>query len=186
MGIKMNITIRKYEKKDYEDAKKICLGTGAGPLGQFPDFTVTTFLDYYVEIEPENCFLATNEQGVVVGYVLCSENTKEWAEKFKNEFVSRIAIPPLKEVAIGTSMTLLPFADDYQAHLHIDLLEEAQGKGVGRKLMETLYEHLRKKNVKGIILNVAVDNTGAQEFYKKLGYSVLQTNENEIVMGIKL
>lgn len=78
------------------------------------------------------------------------------------------------------------FKEQYPAHLHIDLLPECQGKGLGRQLIEKLKEYLRKDNACGLMLDVAADNTGGIAFYKKCGFDVIRENKNESLMGIKL
>ena len=42
-----------------------------------------------------------------------------------------------------------PYAEDYPAHLHIDLLPEVQGQGWGRLLIATLVDALRERGVAG-------------------------------------
>ena len=59
---------------------------------------------------------------------------------------------------------------DYPAHLHIDLLERARGQGLGRLLIERLLADLRARGVRGVHLDVAVDNTNAAAFYRHLGF----------------
>ncbi|HKW74549.1 MAG TPA: N-acetyltransferase [Terriglobales bacterium] len=57
----------------------------------------------------------------------------------------------------------------------IDVLPEAQGTGVGDKLLTTAEEKLRESGCDYVSLEVAVDNSRALRFYKKHGYSVLKT-----------
>ena len=42
-----------------------------------------------------------------------------------------------------------PFGDEYPAHLHIDLLPETQGQGLGRRLIETLVDALQERACPG-------------------------------------
>lgn len=60
-----------------------------------------------------------------------------------------------------------PYAEDYPAHLHIDLLPECQHQGIGSRLIKTLADHLRRQRIKGLMLNVANDNKNALRFYEK-------------------
>ena len=49
----------------------------------------------------------------------------------------------------GGSPVAEPYAAEYPAHLHIDLLPELQGQGWGRRLIDTLVAALRERGVRG-------------------------------------
>jgi GNAT superfamily N-acetyltransferase len=59
--------------------------------------------------------------------------------------------------------------EKYPAHLHINCHPESRGKGVGRKLIETYVEDLKKNNVPGlhIITGEDADNI---KFYEKTNF----------------
>ncbi|MET0353639.1 MAG: GNAT family N-acetyltransferase, partial [Plantibacter flavus] len=59
----------------------------------------------------------------------------------------------------------------YPAHLHIDLLPETQGMGVGRRLIDAFCGLLAERGVPGVHLGVGVSNTGAQQFYQRTGFT---------------
>jgi ribosomal protein S18 acetylase RimI-like enzyme len=61
----------------------------------------------------------------------------------------------------------------YPAHLHIDLLPELQGRGIGRRLIDTVLDRLREASVPGVQLGVDPRNTSAQAFYTRLGFAPL-------------
>lgn len=58
---------------------------------------------------------------------------------------------------------------------------EERGNGVGRKLMETLFESLKKKSIKTVRLSVNVEQKAAVSLYKRLGFQIVE--EKEAVMG---
>jgi ribosomal protein S18 acetylase RimI-like enzyme len=62
----------------------------------------------------------------------------------------------------------------YPAHGHIDLLEEARGRGIGTRGMRHLMGKLREAGAGGMHLQVSPVNRGAQKFYKTLGFEVLR------------
>ena len=82
------MAIRPYEAKDKENVQFICLNSD-GP-DEFSEigrhFLLTTYCDYYTEQEPENCFVATDENDNAVGYILCAENF----DKFKKREAKRL------------------------------------------------------------------------------------------------
>ena len=52
----------------------------------------------------------------------------------------------------------------------IDVDSSMRRRGVGHGLMQTLEEQLRARGAGAILLEVAVDNLGAQEFYARHGF----------------
>ena len=60
---------------------------------------------------------------------------------------------------------------EYPAHLHIDLLPRLQGRGVGRRLVDTLLDALRRRGVPGVHLGVDAANTRAIGFYEHVGFA---------------
>ncbi|GAA1735763.1 hypothetical protein GCM10009809_33690 [Isoptericola hypogeus] len=66
--------------------------------------------------------------------------------------------------------------DRYPAHLHIDLLPEAQGQGLGRALLDTLRAALAGRGVPGVHLGMDPNNTGARAFYDRYGFHELPSH----------
>ena len=61
----------------------------------------------------------------------------------------------------------------YPSHLHIDLLERAQGRGYGRRMIEQVMDTLRRRGSPGAHLGVSMMNTPAFGFYERLGFKEL-------------
>ncbi|MEU2201101.1 GNAT family N-acetyltransferase [Isoptericola sp. NPDC019482] len=66
--------------------------------------------------------------------------------------------------------------DRYPAHLHIDLLPENQGRGLGRQLMDTLRATLAERGAPGVHLGMDPDNTRARAFYDRYGFQELPSH----------
>ena len=66
--------------------------------------------------------------------------------------------------------------EEYPCHIHIDILPEYQGKGLGRLLMQKLVEKLRAEGVEGIHLMKAGDTEGSERFYEKVGFARWQVD----------
>jgi len=63
-----------------------------------------------------------------------------------------------------------------QGHvITIDVLPEARRSGLGSQLMTAAEERLRALGCSTVFLEAAVDNAAALAFYKRHGYSVVQT-----------
>lgn len=184
-----NMAIRPYKEKDKKNVQFICLNSD-GPdnfseIGR--KFLLTTYCDYYTEQEPENCFVATDENDNAVGYILCSENFDSFNKIFMSEYSSRLAHSEY-HCNEAKKSTVVPgkHKDCYPAHLHIDLLPDYHRKGLGTILMDTLCTHLKSKGVTGIMLTVWAQNTSACRFYEKYGFSVIDQSTSEIAYGLKL
>ncbi|MEL7975018.1 GNAT family N-acetyltransferase [Isoptericola sp. F-RaC21] len=75
--------------------------------------------------------------------------------------------------------------DRYPAHLHIDLLPENQGRGLGRALMDTLRAALAERGVPGVHLGMDPGNTRARAFYDRYGFHELPSHSPGVpLLGI--
>ena len=184
------ISIRKYRQEDKPAARKILVETSRLPIDTKRDVKYLELLynDYYTEVEPENCFVAVDENDEAVGYIICSENYKKFIKIFKNFY-----LPEIKELgfnyyfrALMDIYSMIIYERKYPAHLHIDVLSVCQGQGTGTKLMDALKEELRSKGIKGLMLSCAADNDGAIRFYKRNGFKVLAVISGGCMMGFEL
>lgn len=182
-------TIRTYQLKDREQVKKICLNTGADMPSKgeaFDDAMLQSFCYYYIEQEPENCFVAADERDDAVGYVICAADFDTWEQRFNELYLSVTANDIAKIIGRTTIDILRPFSKEYPAHLHIDISPDYQKKGLGKKLIDALIEHLKSRGVRGLLLNVSADNESGIGFYKKYGFTELKRGDVEVVMCIRV
>ncbi len=179
--------IRPYEEKDRDAVRYICLNSDgpcdADESGQH--FLLTTYCDYYIEREGHNCFVFADENDNAVGYILCAEDFSSFREVFFSDFKTRIDPTHTDEHAWAAASISLHerFSETYPAHLHIDLLPDYQGKGIGTQLMNTLLTHLCAKKCRGVTLTVWKHNEGGIRFYEKYGFDRIGENENNIAFG---
>ncbi len=171
--------IRKYNAKDRENLKKICIETSGLPTETDKDinFLFLMYNDYYAEIEPENVFVAVDDNDEAFGYILCSENFDRYLSVFKKAYLPRIRALGFKYyfMALGEINVHRLFAKKHKAHLHIDILSAGQGKGTGTALMNELKSHLKSKGIHSLMLSCGMGNKKAISFYKKNGF-VLHKN----------
>lgn len=182
--------IRKYQAKDKPAARKILVETSRLPIDTEKDikFLELLYNDYYTEVEPEHCFVATNENDEAVGYIICAADYK----KFRRLFM-KFYLPEIKNLGvkyyIQAFMDIMGhalYARKYPAHLHINVLNVCQGKGTGTKLMDALKAELKQQGVKGLMLSCAADNDGAIRFYKRNGFKVLSVMGGGCIMAVEL
>lgn len=179
--------VRPYRQSDHDQVQRICTDLAEDPMfqsEQMKQLLLTAFCNYYIEQEPQNCFVGADED-TVAGYILCTENSRAWAEAFPKLYVPDWDSSPVRVFYEGIMASPLKYADRYPAHLHIDLLPQYQRQGLGTRLMDTLIEHLKGKGVSGLMLGVAKNNEKGQNFYRKYGFEVIGEGNVEIVMGIR-
>lgn len=191
--------IRPYEPRDRADVIDICIRTGdngqdATGLHSSDELLADIYALPYVDHEPELAFVV-DDGDRAVGYVLGAADTRAFAEWFSAEWWPTVAgkysSNGVLERAIIVSAEnpermLIAAVDDYPAHLHIDLLPEAQGQGLGRQLIEMLAATLRERGIPGLHLVVGAGNANAQAFYRRVGFTELASDAGGVMMGIKL
>lgn len=195
--------VRKYQEQDRPDLYHVCLATGdsgadAVHLYNQKEMLGEIYVGPYLTFQPELSF--TLIQDGVAGYALAALDTssfettlsKEWWPLILEKYSSRspenfndrekylysyIQNPPLRPKK---------FVNQYPSHLHIDLLEKAQGRGIGKAMMLLVLETLREQGSKGVHLGMGAKNSRAFTFYTKLGFTLLDKNDQEWTMGLKL
>lgn len=182
-------TIRPYQPKDRDNVRNCCLLNAGNPQTEKQQkFILTTYCDYYIECEPENCFVAVNENDEAVGYITCAENFTRFEQRVKKEYLPRARKLGLDKW-IGLRLSYGPqkkYAGQYPAHLHIDILDAYQRKGLGSKLVDALTAHLKGNGVPGLMLTVGRRNEKGINFYEKYGFHVIKDSSGGVAMGIKL
>jgi ribosomal protein S18 acetylase RimI-like enzyme len=193
--------IRPYHPSDLPMLYRICLLTGdsgedATKLYQDPDVLGHLYAAPYAVLEPELCFILTH-LGKPCGYVLGTKNSVAFSERCEREWFpilrERYSYPTendLSKDATHIRYIHWGYRDranaDYPAHLHIDLLPIAQGKGWGRKMMTVFLEKLRELNVPGVELGVSKQNIRAIRFYEVVGFTRLEETERSYDYGLIL
>ncbi len=181
----MDIVINNATLQDIPSLEEICLLTSdSGKDGRhlYSDHRLVSkiYLTPYVLFDPSSCFVARLD-GKPVGYIVsCTDSEAfyrylngEYLPSIRAEFKCAVTESDRNIVSMIQNGVEYETYPAYPAHLHIDILPEGQHMGLGRKLMETLWNDLKRKGVKGIYLGVGGENTSAQAFYARMGYSVL-------------
>jgi ribosomal protein S18 acetylase RimI-like enzyme len=195
--------IRPVEPADLEALYEVALRTGdagedATPLFDDPRLLGEVYVGPYVMLAAGIGSTVLDDAGKPAGYVLAAIDTREFELEAEERWW-----PPLREryplpsddpsTADGEMIDLIHHPEiaadyvvvEYPAHLHIDLLPHVQGKGVGRMLIDRLFEDLRSRGVPGVHLGADPRNKRAIGFYEYLGFTHLG-DENDVVMGIRL
>lgn len=181
------IIIRKYEKKDKENLRKICIETSKLPTEtkKQRDFLTVMYNDYYTENEPDNILVAVDENDEAVGYILCAENFYVFYDVMKKFYLPEIKKMGLNYYisAMGELLIHKAFSKKYPAHLHIDILDVCQGQGVGTRLMNELKAHLKAKKINNVMLSCGMSNKGAIKFYLKNDFDIIKNVLGSAIMA---
>jgi ribosomal protein S18 acetylase RimI-like enzyme len=198
----MGFKIRPYHSSDFVSLYRICLKTGdsgkdASNIYTDQDLLGHIYVGPYAVFEPELCFVVSKSDKPY-GYILGTRDTQKFYEKCEKEWfpLIRNQYQLSDDEDKSVEATLIrrlhqkfeaePGLEKYPAHLHIDILPQGQGFGLGWKLMKTFMDKLRELKVKGLHLGVGKKNQNAIKFYKHIGFQVFKEYENHLILILDL
>lgn len=181
--------VRPYQPTDAEAVAQICVRTanaGQDATGIYRDAGILPdlFALPYAELEPELAFVLDDGAGQAVGYVVGTADTLRFADRFRQEWLPRVARrhdpdPGREPQGPDEVMAWLlhhperldvPGLEAYPAHMHIDLLPSHQRQGHGGRLLNALLSQLRAQSVPGMHLGMLTTNKPARAFYDRHGF----------------
>ena len=198
-----DFSIRSYKSADTSAAYEICLKTGnsgqdATHLFSDPLVLGHIYVGPYMEFEPQSVFILEDDQGPC-GYIMGVLDSQTYYQWMHSEWLPKIRVNYKKptgnpdtwdETAKITDLLFHPVSQrllpDYPAHLHIDLLSRAQGKGQGKLLMDRFIDYLKYNKIPGLHLELSSNNDRAFNFYRKYGIEELDRDNESIIMGYHL
>jgi GNAT superfamily N-acetyltransferase len=139
---------------------------------------------YYTDGEPESLSVATID-GTVVGYLAGCVDTAAMrptvdellatairkhrllVRRGTAGFLARAIVDGLRDRGRATGEFIDP---RWPAHLHIDLLQEARGIGLGAALMQRWLDRLRELGSPGCHLATLFENARAVSFFEQSGF----------------
>jgi len=183
-------SIRDARPDDRAAAYYICLKTGDhGRDGEphyadDPDALGRIFVGPYLAFEP-GLGLVLEDEASVCGYAFGAFDSRAFYARYESEWRPQLCASypmPSGDPGTWTRAQVVhswyhqpdyfcpePY-EAYPSHLHIDLLERAQGRGFGRQMMDGVMDRLRRRGSPGVHLGVSVRNEPAVGFYRKLGF----------------
>jgi ribosomal protein S18 acetylase RimI-like enzyme len=173
--------VRAYRPTDLDAVYDICVRTadgGIGVLGVYSSDRLVgdIFAAPYVTHEPEHAHVVDDGDGTAVGYILGTANTVEFVRWYRDEWLPATVYPPsARDEAMlalhrGPERMIVPELAPYPAHLHVDVLPDWQGKGLGRELMAAFLAGLARAGVPAVHLGMLSSNVGARAFYDRVGF----------------
>ena len=185
--------LRRAEASDHAALSMVCLKTGdsgkdATGREDDPDLLGMIYAVPYQVFEPDFAFVVDGPNGVC-GYLFGAPDSAPFYARMDAEWfpplAAKLTDPGSDESRWQGSdwaryaihhpaFDYPPVLHAYPAHGHIDLLEEARGRGIGRRAMDLLMNRLAAAGATGMHLQVSPKNRGALAFYRKLGFEVLK------------
>ncbi len=190
--------IRPYRDADRAAVYDICVRTAAAGedgRGQYTsdDLVPDVSAGPYLHLEPQLAFVLDDEKRAV-GYVLGTSDTPAFVAAYRRVWIPLLAnrypaptkgpsTPDERMVAVlhDPERMLLPELAGYPAHLHIDLLPQVQGSGLGRALISEFLAAARGAGADAVHLGMSPANTRAHGFYDRLGFHVIPAPDAETV-----
>lgn len=192
--------IRKAQLKDIEQLEKIALKTGdsgsdASNYFYYKNMISKYYCEPYIHFDDSLCFVAI-DNNECIAYIVACENTNDFYNWFNlewkpecNKLFNKEHVKSDKEanlLSLFSKEAIVDYPHDYPAHLHINICIVGQGKGLGKTLVNTVVDELKKRNIKGIHLGVDIHNKGAIGFYKHIGFKSLFEDSDGILMGLNI
>jgi ribosomal protein S18 acetylase RimI-like enzyme len=202
--------IRKATPADRAAAYWVCLKTGDhGDDGEAlftedPDALGRIYVGPYLEFEPDLAVVLEDVEGVC-GYCLGALDSRKLYDRYEQEWRPNLArefpepsSEPSRWTPVEQAYHLYNHPDYfcpepydlYPSQLHIDLVPRAQGKGLGRRLMDKVISLIAAKGSPGVHLGMSASNERAHHFYLKLGFEELARDgsggEDSIYLGKRL
>jgi ribosomal protein S18 acetylase RimI-like enzyme len=192
--------IRPFRAGDEAALAEICLRTadaGSDATGVLDDDAVWAeiFVLPYVARHPGSAFVVEADDERIAGYAVAAPDTAAFETWFRDAWwpqhgarwpkpdAERSRQDGILLYAYGRGPGAEPYGAAYPAHLHIDLLPELQGKGWGRRLIDTVIDDLRRRRVGGLHVVADSANTGALAFYDRLGFTRLESHTGVQAFG---
>lgn len=181
--------IREYNPDDKSFVQNICIETASENLKDSEEkknLLLLRYCDFYIENCSDTCFVA-EENGTPVGYVLCCPDSVFFKNEF-SKFLKNYGHLNFRQKlqCFGDALVYLPYRKSYPAHLHIDILPEAQRQGNGKNLIDALSKKLKEQGKCGVMLAVSADNTNALKFYEALNFKIIFRFSGTYLLGKKL
>ena len=143
----------------------------------------------YALLEPRLALVVEDGEGGVAGSAVGTTDTTAWERRLEQSWWptlrERHALPAEADAAAWTpdqrrafmihrpTPTSPAVARLYPAHLHLNLLPRLQKRGVGTKLLDRWTAAASAQGAKAIHVAINRANTGAIEFWGKMGFADL-------------
>ncbi|WP_254843166.1 GNAT family N-acetyltransferase [Deinococcus marmoris] len=166
---------------------------GASAETYFPDPQL--FADLWVRTYfrlPDSVGYVAQVGGDVIGYIVGSLNEAAY-RRVLGRVVADTVLPGVLTRRYARPLAALPYLirtlrypsphaseTGFPAHLHLNLLPQSRGLGLGRGLLQRYLERLRELGVPGVQLSTTDENEAALGLYRTAGFTVAASEQTEL------
>lgn len=178
--------VRAVHASDLPQLYRVCLQTAAAgvdatQLFNDPDLPGQLYMAPYFAHEPAHAFTLVL-QGQPAGYIVGTADSCDFSAwmnahwwpilqaGLSHQDRARSDIEALMQNQVLQPVPVPAVAEQYPAHLHINLLPQAQGSGHATLLMNAFLASLEARQVGGVHLILSETNQRALKFYTKQGF----------------
>jgi GNAT superfamily N-acetyltransferase len=175
--------IRAILPADTATLSAICLATAAmgndaTPLHAHPELPALIWALPYAAFSPSTCFVAETN-GTIAGYLVACPDTRrleawqerEWWPLLRHRYPEPAGTDADRALIARLHTPRREHADivaTHPAHLHINLLPEARGRGIGRALLDACLTSIRAPAIHAAI---HTENHAAHRFFTEGGFT---------------
>lgn len=199
--------VRPFATPDTGDLYSVCLRTAdaggdATHLHSDPDLPGHVWLGAYLALAPELAWVIDDGRDRALGYVVGALDTETFEESCEQSWWPDLRARFPETAARSLTATEADQAlvrrihhpqppprqivEDHPSHLHIDLLPEAQGSGLGARLIDTQCAALAEHGSNGVFVGVAATNAHALGFYRHVGFVDRIASAGAVWLGRRL
>lgn len=186
------ITVRPYRKSDFRYVQDICLKTswfGVNPTPINRSIICSMYCDYYLDNEPNYCFVAVDDNDIPVGYTLCAVDLDKYREMMTSDYlplVRKVSGDYYYRFASEVKLEQRYIKQGYTAHLHIDILDEYKDQAVGEMLLKAIMDKLHADFIEGVYLVCGEKDGDTRSFYEACGFDDIDYFTGCVVYAKKL
>ncbi|WP_116134425.1 GNAT family N-acetyltransferase [Tropicimonas sp. IMCC34043] len=194
------LSIRPAVDTDIDALFEICLRTAADGTDGSALFSDPRLPGYiwsvpYARFEPDFAFVLA-DGARAIGYVIGTPDTEAFDRRLAADWWPDIRakvagmVPTRPRDAMALSRIASPEASEpwllaeYPAHMHINILPDAQSSGWGKRMIETELAALKAHGVAGVHLGVSPANDRAKGFYRHIGFEDI-SRDGHVLFGMK-
>lgn len=181
------LSIRPYLEKDQEEVIKLMVQAFKNKfifLSNLPLESIETFLyeSKCFNYSPYQGYFVAELNGKVIGVIslMYKNQERQIEDSVKwSVILKKYGFIPCVKLLIGL-MIMSESVEGKDCYIeHIAVSPEVQGKGVGTQLLKVAEEFVHSKDyLDRLTLHVAMDNEGAINIYKKIGYIIVSNRKN--------
>lgn len=187
------ITIRPYCTKDFKFVQDICVATSNVAQEDTPINRATLcalYCDYFLNVEPEFCFVAEGDDGIPVGCVFCTANLDLFTSTMEQDY-----LPLARKLNSGAYYDFVAQrkveqrhvnAAGYTSRIYLNVLPDYRRQGVGTKLLQAIESKLTQSFIEGEYVVCGKRNVEGVSFCQKLGFDDVDYVGGSVVYGKKL